>query len=294
MREYGLLAIRAVELSVDRDIDVKKAWEIASNEIFPSSSSSREKNCPKSAFLGLCEEGLVKGIAKGKYTTSIKNKQYALDGFAILKENISYKNDERALWDAVAVNVSYNQQMDVVLSLFSKGLLINNDIIDSHVRAKHEESFWEKIILFIKSLFSRGRIHTRVDKVMKESEGVCTCTEEKNEMEGDEMPSAIWNKLRDEISEAGEVGIDIHTINKNGQLGLWFNVQVSGDFIVIDRAETNLPSTKISQPRIIGREEFEQILELYEKWRSGTIARNILTDISMNTSYIFGIVNWFM
>lgn len=39
-------------------------YEKAVEEVFPNSKSSQEKSCPKNAFLGLCEEGLVKGITK--------------------------------------------------------------------------------------------------------------------------------------------------------------------------------------------------------------------------------------
>ena len=42
-------------------------------EVFMDSKSSQEKGCPKSAFLGLCEEGFIKEISKGKYTSSVKN-----------------------------------------------------------------------------------------------------------------------------------------------------------------------------------------------------------------------------
>lgn len=37
-------------------------------------STSQRKGCPKGVYLGLCEEGLVKGIPKGKYTKSKKIK----------------------------------------------------------------------------------------------------------------------------------------------------------------------------------------------------------------------------
>ena len=36
-------------------------------EVFPTQESSRKKGCPQSAFLGLCEDGYVKGIPQGRY-----------------------------------------------------------------------------------------------------------------------------------------------------------------------------------------------------------------------------------
>jgi len=37
------------------------------------------KGCPRGAFLELCEAGMIKGIASGKYTRSKRNKEYAID-----------------------------------------------------------------------------------------------------------------------------------------------------------------------------------------------------------------------
>jgi hypothetical protein len=47
----------------------------------------KKKGCPKGTFLGLCEEGLVKGIPKGNYTKSVKNKKYAIKAVTVLKQN---------------------------------------------------------------------------------------------------------------------------------------------------------------------------------------------------------------
>lgn len=45
----------------------------------------KKKGCPRNAFLGLYEEGLVKGIPSGNYTRSKKNKEYAIKAVKILK-----------------------------------------------------------------------------------------------------------------------------------------------------------------------------------------------------------------
>jgi hypothetical protein len=46
--------------------------------------SAQKKGCPRGAFLGLCEEGLVKGIPAGNYTTSKDNKAYAVRAAELL------------------------------------------------------------------------------------------------------------------------------------------------------------------------------------------------------------------
>jgi hypothetical protein len=52
-------------------------------KLYPTSPTSRKKDCPRGAFLGLCEEGLVKGIPAGKYTASKDNKAYAVRAAAL-------------------------------------------------------------------------------------------------------------------------------------------------------------------------------------------------------------------
>ena len=84
MNKYGLTALKSVENFKD-SYTILEIWSQSAKEIFKT-KSSQEKSCPKNAFLGLCEEGLVKGIKKGKYTKSVKNKNYALQAVEILKK----------------------------------------------------------------------------------------------------------------------------------------------------------------------------------------------------------------
>jgi hypothetical protein len=39
----------------------------ATKEIFGEGTWGQIKGCPKNTFLGLCEEGIVKGVNKGNY-----------------------------------------------------------------------------------------------------------------------------------------------------------------------------------------------------------------------------------
>lgn len=83
------------------------------------------KGCPKGAFLGICEEGLVQGIRPGQYTRSKDNKRYAVEAIKALKETPSLTGDPDALWRAVPDHpLNENGQMDVVISLWERGLII--------------------------------------------------------------------------------------------------------------------------------------------------------------------------
>lgn len=66
MTKYGQAAINAANIIKTQNISPSDAWgesckalRMTQNEII--------KPCPRTVFLGLCEEGYVKGISKGKY-----------------------------------------------------------------------------------------------------------------------------------------------------------------------------------------------------------------------------------
>ena len=125
--KYGLVAKEAVSISKKPII----SWAEAVSTYF-SSESSRQKACPRNAFLGLCEAGLVKGIKAGVYLKSKNenlNKKYAIIAVEILKENPSLSKKE--LWDKVRERLAlgekkHNSQMDVVLALWENDLINKN------------------------------------------------------------------------------------------------------------------------------------------------------------------------
>ncbi|QXP65785.1 hypothetical protein [Polaribacter sp. AHE13PA] len=123
MNKYGQTAIKAVK-NYKRSYSITEVYIRAAKEIFET-KSSQEKGCPKGTFLGLCEAGLVKGIPKGTYTKSIKNKEYALQAIEILKwaDNKTYTPKE--LWAELNLgDKRSNSQMDVVLALWNEGLIV--------------------------------------------------------------------------------------------------------------------------------------------------------------------------
>lgn len=126
MNKYGKAAVDAVvRIHNGQTNNPAAAWETATENIFGKGTAGQKKGCPKNAFLGLCEDGLIKGIKAGSYTNSTLNKHYALEAVRILKENPGYKPSQRELWDQIlnGESKSYNNQMAVVLALWEKGLI---------------------------------------------------------------------------------------------------------------------------------------------------------------------------
>ncbi len=126
MGKYGRAAVDAVEsFHIGVSKSPGEAWSRAVDRVFPSSPSGRRKGCPRDAFLGLCEEGFVKGIPPGTYTRSVKNKGYAVDAVRLLRLDPTVAGDKMLLWQRVLRKrtIVHNDQMDVVTSLWERGLL---------------------------------------------------------------------------------------------------------------------------------------------------------------------------
>ena len=103
-----------------------KRWQSAMERVYPTSVSAQKKGCPRGAFLGLCEEGLVKGIPAGNYTVSKDNKAYAVRAAELLIEG-KQKWSISELWRAVTDDLekTHNSQMDIVLALWKNGLIVH-------------------------------------------------------------------------------------------------------------------------------------------------------------------------
>ena len=126
MPNFGDAPVLAAKvLGKNPGMDPSVAWARATASTFPTSQSMQEKGCPKGAFLGLCEEGLVQGVPPGAYTRSQSNKQYAVNAVGRLRQSPAAAIDRAALW-RVASNdpgKAHNGQMDVVLALWGAGLI---------------------------------------------------------------------------------------------------------------------------------------------------------------------------
>ncbi|MGC1203746.1 MAG: hypothetical protein WA839_02540 [Flavobacteriaceae bacterium] len=123
MNKYGQTALKAVH-NYKESYAIAEIYARAAKEIFET-KSSQEKSCPKGTFLGLCEAGLVKGISKGEYTKSIKNKEYALQAIEILKWADNKIFTPKELWTELNLgDKRSNSQMDVVLALWNNNLIV--------------------------------------------------------------------------------------------------------------------------------------------------------------------------
>ncbi len=122
---YGEAALIAARQGSSGIADPAARWESAMHQLYPTSPTSRKKISPRGAFLGLCEEGLVKGIAAGQYNASKENKAYAVHAVKLLTKG-TQSWSTNALWQAVASEPEkqHSSQMDVVLALWKNGLIL--------------------------------------------------------------------------------------------------------------------------------------------------------------------------
>jgi hypothetical protein len=128
--QFAEVALKAQEKAASRKMNPKDAWYEAALENI-ASVSSRSKGCPREAFLGLCAEGVVRGIPRKPYTDSKDNKRYAIKAVELLRSEPNLGHDTGAgLWNRVLKElkkekVHHNQQMHVVLALWTRGLIQN-------------------------------------------------------------------------------------------------------------------------------------------------------------------------
>jgi hypothetical protein len=123
---YGEAALIATREGSSAGTSPVARWDSAMQSLYPSSPTAQRKSCPRGAYLGLCEEGLVKGIPPGRYTASEDNKAYAVRAAALLTEG-KQSWSTNSLWRAVTNDPekTHNSQMDVVLALWKNGLIVH-------------------------------------------------------------------------------------------------------------------------------------------------------------------------
>ena len=125
MSKYGELA-RLAATGARNGTAPRQAWEEAAKTVFPSQSASRDKSCPRDAFLGLAQDGLLVGVPSGQYTRSELNRRYATRAVDLLRREPYLANTPSQLWRRVMFaerdrNKTHNNQMDVVTALWSNG-----------------------------------------------------------------------------------------------------------------------------------------------------------------------------
>jgi len=134
MTIYENAAKEAIKMYRDgSSLDLEEIWENAVSK-FTTSKNSIIKGCPKGAFLGLCEEGLINGIPAGCYTRNSgkqMNKMYALTAVELLESSPNEIFNEMDLWRQVLDNLDYEykqpqDQMKIVLVLWNNQLINRN------------------------------------------------------------------------------------------------------------------------------------------------------------------------
>ncbi|MCR1319075.1 hypothetical protein NR352_19200 [Enterobacter soli] len=125
---YAVMTLNAVKLIRQRFAPVE-AWSRA--------VAGKEKGCPKSAFLGLCQFGWVKDVPAGEYLSTRAlagpNKDYSIRAAQLLLAELDADYTPQALWalsiaDCIQPPANHNQQMNVVLALKEAGLLIEGTV----------------------------------------------------------------------------------------------------------------------------------------------------------------------
>jgi hypothetical protein len=121
---YGEAAILAARQATG-SMNPAAQWKSTIEKLYPTSPVAQNKKAPREAFLGLCEAGLVTGIAAGEYTKSKDDKESAVRAVALLLEG-KQRWSRSALWQAVAKDAAKpdNGQMDVVLALWNNNLIV--------------------------------------------------------------------------------------------------------------------------------------------------------------------------
>jgi Ribonuclease G/E len=135
--QYSIVATRAAQLLEQKiEANPEKAWANAAKEIIRKSKKSQEKFCPKLAFIGLCEKGLIQGFERNpEATPDRENKKYAIKAVEILQQHGNINKDE--LWDMVTdefgkIGLKHNEQMDVVVALWENGWIKKESTCSHH------------------------------------------------------------------------------------------------------------------------------------------------------------------
>lgn len=127
MGKYGDVALRATRMLGAGEARLPlESWSVAAREAFPGKLPAQRKGCPRSAFLGLCEEGLVAGVPRGEFGAGKANKSYAIEAARLLASGEARPEDgPAALWRQVmnGRQKRANSQMDVVLTLWTNRLI---------------------------------------------------------------------------------------------------------------------------------------------------------------------------
>jgi len=132
---YAYAALKAYCIIVRNNFRTLGKYEEAWNDAIKEKTDKKSnitKGCPRKTFIGLCEEGYLKGVQKISNKNYGANKNYAIEALKHLKKNPHEKNSPKILWKKLVNNIDsdtkvrkcYNQQMHVVLALWNENLIV--------------------------------------------------------------------------------------------------------------------------------------------------------------------------
>lgn len=129
-KKYGEVAYNAIGKLRNIEVSNKKViistWKEECKQL-GMTCSIQDKTCPRTSFIELCEAGLIKDLKVNYLRDEAYSIRYAIEAVNILKTN-SKKVDEKMLWKEVmkkvGKDISSNYQMDVVLNLWKKGMIV--------------------------------------------------------------------------------------------------------------------------------------------------------------------------
>jgi hypothetical protein len=119
MNKYGEVTVQAGNLlAKNPGLAPREAWDRAGAVVFPNSPSSRQKGCPKAAFLTLCELGAFAAPPGVRYTSSESNRTYVIRAAAVLRFRPELRNDLLTLWEIATEGsgIQHNSQLDVLMA----------------------------------------------------------------------------------------------------------------------------------------------------------------------------------
>lgn len=127
MGVYGEIAQRAWKLATSEGIHPPDAWRKAVQERYSDPVECRnamKHTCPKGAFLGLCEQGVVKNVVSGNYTRSLKSTAYVAVALELLRLDPSLAENKSKFKAQVFRDRKPNDEIEVLLALWTKGLIV--------------------------------------------------------------------------------------------------------------------------------------------------------------------------
>ena len=102
------------------------------------------------------------------------------------------------------------------------------------------------------------------------------------------LPYLAWDKIIDRL---GNKIIEFETISTDKTKHRWFSVQKKSNFIVIDCANKNTPSCKLTKKRRLVFKDFEKSYYLYLKIKKGETISSSEKKSAINKTYFFSLIS---